>query len=1304
MTAKNRFRPRHTALVGVLLSLSSTFLVSTPCVGAELQTTAAERGRLYGEDNLYFESYGRRIAMDADWMVTAGVDQAVVWQHDGADWNATQVLAPRIGGISDVALHGEWLAISHALTPYGAGGPIDGFVVVYRKTGLDGWVEQTRWSAPANSVTGFEVHNFGSAVDIFEGTLVVSAPDSRECCSGNIDGPGFIFVYEWDGTDWELENYLADSSARWRYFGASLDIEGDTQGTFIVAGAPAELGAGPNEFGAGYIYQKTGNGWNRMRVVDPIFDDDPFNDRNWGVHVANDRGRFMAVGGNDGVTIITNNGAFGGFAFDDVLLPGRWLRSSTDGLDFHDGHLLYVDSANDVVTSISRNNDRWQAAQTLLNPFGSYPSGAAVDMGRAAIGYPTESVAGPRTGSFMTYTRPAQFVADRSLSYGDAQPGDEFGASIDAFIDSDGNMVSLVGAPGDRSGQEARGAAYLFRYSIESDRWHKFGRWQPDDLRGNAGFGTAVAYSASGGQAVGAPWNEIDGRPHGSAYVRGTPGGPMRFDAPGPDERFGLSVALGGPDDRNLAVGAPSADARGVVYVYTNDGANWDIGVRVRGTSLLFDPPTSGAAFGTTVAMTEDLLVIGAPTDSRDGIDAGAVFVYGRDNRTWVPLQRLETSLVSPNDRFGSAIAIAGDWIFVGAPGDDTVADEAGAVFAFSFDGTQFAYVEQLTADDGAPGDSFGSTLAVRGRDLFAGAPRVADQGVADSGAVYAFRLFAGGWIPATDRIVHNAPVVGDGAATALTVAGETLLVGTPEEDRAAPDAGAVVVMEYSSRVTVRSPIDPGIGGQPCERDFEVTFEQDFISPIDPAATDSFGGTIAVSLDTLAVAEPWSPVTVVNDQGQEVTLRVGVVHIYRRTDIAEWTLEETIVPPTDDLTPIVRVGNFGQSLALDDDLLVIGNHQAQMAHVYERTVAGWRLRTRLTPPDAGTGLQIGFGRFDLDVSEDTILVGAQNYQAPGSAIRAAGAVYFYERAAIDAWELNAGPLLSSEAHFGQHFGHDVSLDGGFAAVTGDATQPGLRSAYIFERLNGTWQETAILNADAAGATTNFGNGGMDLGGNVVVVGDPFVVDPLGQGTGGAFLWEHDGTQWIGPTVLHGSGATFQDHYGTDVAVDGGMVVVGATTSPRIPGSNRDRDGAIFTYARQNGQWTERLRLLPTPTDIRNFGITVDLSGGILVTGNRFGPDSTPDHDGVAFAFDLDCGSGCPTNSCADANCSGSVTVGDISFFVAAATQGESGWQAQFPSGQATCDFVCANDANRDGTVSVADIGAFVDALINGGCP
>ncbi|MDX2200014.1 MAG: hypothetical protein SF069_13720 [Phycisphaerae bacterium] len=92
-------------------------------------------------------------------------------------------------------------------------------------------------------------------------------------------------------------------------------------------------------------------------------------------------------------------------------------------------------------------------------------------------------------------------------------------------------------------------------------------------------------------------------------------------------------------------------------------------------------------------------------------------------------------------------------------------------------------------------------------------------------------------------------------------------------------------------------------------------------------------------------------------------------------------------------------------------------------------------------------------------------------------------------------------------------------------------------------------------------------------------------------------------------------------------------------------------------------------------------------------------------DGIVDAADLAIFDGGPACLCADSNCDGFVTVGDIGFFVDAIVGGEPAWAARFLPGTPSCGFTCANDTNNDGFVTVGDIASFVTAVSSGNaCP
>jgi len=145
----------------------------------------------------------------------------------------------------------------------------------------------------------------------------------------------------------------------------------------------------------------------------------------------------------------------------------------------------------------------------------------------------------------------------------------------------------------------------------------------------------------------------------------------------------------------------------------------------------------AGDFFGAAVAADGDDVLVGAPLDSEPGPNAGAAYLYRRDTAT------LERTFQSPSpaagDLFGAAVALAGARVVIGAPSAAGGATEAGAVYVFDrASGNLLVTIQNPTPD---PGDQFGSAVAIAGENVLVGA-QLDDTGALDTGAAY---LFDGG-------------------------------------------------------------------------------------------------------------------------------------------------------------------------------------------------------------------------------------------------------------------------------------------------------------------------------------------------------------------------------------------------------------------------------------------------------------------------------------------------------------------------------------------------------------------------------
>ena len=239
----------------------------------------------------------------------------------------------------------------------------------------------------------------------------------------------------------------------------------------------------------------------------------------------------------------------------------------------------------------------------------------------------------------------------------------------------------------------------------------------------------------------------------------------LTTDAPAPGAMFGLSIAAQGD---TLIVGAPGTGwpyRPGAAYVFVRtDSHQWVLQQRL----------TAGdAGFGGSVALSGDAAVVGGTYAF--GPNERAAYVFRRLNGVWTEEAKLTTSLGDPDDSFGTAVAISGDTVLVGAP---RTASFSGVVYVFARSGVGWAEQQTLIPAVSVLSDEFGWSLALDGETAVIGAPH-------RTAAAHVFVQRAGIWVEETKLTASdNAGRLG-GFGFSVALNGETILVGAPRSGSA---------------------------------------------------------------------------------------------------------------------------------------------------------------------------------------------------------------------------------------------------------------------------------------------------------------------------------------------------------------------------------------------------------------------------------------------------------------------------------------------------------------------------------------
>ncbi len=415
---------------------------------------------------------------------------------------------------------------------------------------------------------------------------------------------------------------------------------------------------------------------------------------------------------------------------------------------------------------------------------------------------------------------------------------------------------------------------------------------------------------------------------------------------------------------------------------------------------------------GRSISLSGDLLAVGAIGEdsasrgvngdqaNNDASRSGAVYVFRRDaSGTWMQEAYIKSSNHQAGDNFGRSVSLSDDLLAVGANGDDSAANNGGAVYVFRRS-TTGSWVEEarLVASNADADDNFGWSVSLSGDLLAVGVPYEGSAATGvnrdqtnndaiDSGAVYLFRHDET-WTQEAYLKASNTDA-DDRFGWSVSLSGDLLAVGAYKEDSSAT----------------------GIGGDPSDnsandsgavyvfRHVETWEQEAYLKASDLDAEDWFGWSVSASGDSVVVGA-------LNE----------TVYVFRRSSSGEWS-EETLLRAS---TP-GEIDYFGTSVFISGDLLVVGadgedsaaigangdesSHGARNSgavYLFRRSEDGaWTQELYLKAPNTGAedrfGCSVALSGTLLAVGaygESSSATGVNGNQLDNSA-ESSGAVYIY---------------------------------------------------------------------------------------------------------------------------------------------------------------------------------------------------------------------------------------------------------------------------------------------------------------------
>jgi T5SS/PEP-CTERM-associated repeat protein len=406
-------------------------------------------------------------------------------------------------------------------------------------------------------------------------------------------------------------------------------------------------------------------------------------------------------------------------------------------------------------------------------------------------------------------------------------------------------------------------------------------------------------------------------------------------------DSFGESVAA---SDNTVVIGAPGEDSNatgvngdqsnnlgtnsGAAYVLVRNGNSWAQQAYLKASNTGI-----GDEFGSRIAISGDTLVVGTGFEDSnatgvngDGSDntatnSGAAYVFVRNGTNWIQQAYLKASNTEAQDEFGSAVAVSGDTIVVGAFSEasgatgingnqaDNSVRGAGAAYVFVRSGTNWSQQAYLKASIAGVINSFGISVAVSGDTIVVGANRFADSSFV--GAAYVFVRSGTIWTQQALLRASN-PGTNDGfGGSAVAISGDTIVVGAVSEDS---NATGVNGDQYNNSATQSG------AAYVFVRNGTNWTQQAYLKANNTGANDLFGGSVDISGDTVVAGamDEYSNATGINGDGHDDSAtNSGAAYVFVRSG-TNWCQRAYLKASN------TEMGDEFSKVAISGDIIVAG--------------------------------------------------------------------------------------------------------------------------------------------------------------------------------------------------------------------------------------------------------------------------------------------------------------------------------------------------------------------------------------------
>jgi len=585
---------------------------------------------------------------------------------------------------------------------------------------------------------------------------------------------------------------------------------------------------------------------------------------------------------------------------------------------------------------------------------------------------------------------------------------------------------------------------------------------------------------------------------------------------------------------------------------------------------------------GHVVAGDASRVVVGSPfADNR----AGAAKIH--DSNSGVLIHVLQAPVMAKDCQFGASLAISGNTVAVGAPGEVGPDGRTGAVHIYDLQSaTPGSPVLTITAPGAAADIQFGRSVALEGTRLVVGASH---SDGASTGSVHVFELDLPNPGQAVHQLFNPSAIPGDGFGSSVALDGGRIAVSAPRKDSG---AGRILIYQLDNG----NPVNPVMT----------------ISAPDPVPCGYFGFALALDGDRLVASA-------FHDGSGEVD--DGIVHAFDLSSGTGATLEFTFTAPA-----AATRSQFGYALALEDGLLLVGSpgrsNGSQTAPprgsacMFDLTSPNPSIPSVILDHPAADAC-VGFG------SGVTFAAGRAIVGAPysGNAMNHLGRVYIFNPSSTFAPESPVASVRQLVQAQETHFGSVAAMDQHLIAVGApydDLAGEDAGAVYLYDSTTGQPAEPmAILVSPEPSPYNHFG-AAIDISGSLIVIGVP-QNDMGAQNAGRAYVFSVAGGAPVLVATLNNPAPAPDDTFGGSVAISGSRVLIGAHRDD----ASRTDSGTVYLYDLLSGTPSVPTAVLinPDPDSRDYFGAAVAISGNRIAIGAPL-EDSMDEDAGQVYIYNL----------------------------------------------------------------------------------